>query len=344
MSEKSTTRNTRIDFLKFVGLSLIILAHVSPPYAVFQFRNFDVPLMVMAAGMAYAISRRNAHDFDYVNYVKNRAIRLVAPVWVFLSFYFLARFIIGSTEEINFRTIILSYLLVGGIGYVWIIRVFLFIAMISPVLNYITNRFSPRWLTALCLMTLVFIEAWAALTVDSKHAGLKLFELSVIFTAGYSVCFIVGTKLITITTRSTFILGSCAAVVFFTSSIAQHLIYGTWFDLQATKYPPRVFYLSYAIFMASLLWIISPRAITIIQKLHLAPAFNFIAQNTIWIYLWHIAFLDIVFFDSYIEKYVVVYILSTIFTAIQVLIIQQTVAQQCIGQKPKQLLKKILTG
>lgn len=39
-------RDLYIDFLRFIGISLIILAHVEAPSGITQFRSFDVPLMV----------------------------------------------------------------------------------------------------------------------------------------------------------------------------------------------------------------------------------------------------------------------------------------------------------
>ncbi len=46
-------RDTRIDFLRFVGLIMIIFAHVNPPAVLFQLRNFDVPLMVLISGVSF---------------------------------------------------------------------------------------------------------------------------------------------------------------------------------------------------------------------------------------------------------------------------------------------------
>ena len=48
-------REDRIDFLRFIGLSMVIFAHVGPPKLLFQLRNFDVPLLVIISGMAFLI-------------------------------------------------------------------------------------------------------------------------------------------------------------------------------------------------------------------------------------------------------------------------------------------------
>jgi fucose 4-O-acetylase-like acetyltransferase len=50
-----------VDFLRFLGLSLIILAHVTPQGLVFQIRNFDVPLMVFISGVSFALAEKKEH-------------------------------------------------------------------------------------------------------------------------------------------------------------------------------------------------------------------------------------------------------------------------------------------
>lgn len=51
-------RDSSVDYLRVVGLLLIILAHVHAPKIVHQIRTFDVPLMVFTSGMCYAISSK----------------------------------------------------------------------------------------------------------------------------------------------------------------------------------------------------------------------------------------------------------------------------------------------
>lgn len=47
-------RDLYIDFLRFIGISLIILAHVEAPSGITQFRSFDVPLMVFVSGLSFS--------------------------------------------------------------------------------------------------------------------------------------------------------------------------------------------------------------------------------------------------------------------------------------------------
>ena len=129
-------RDERIDILRFIGLAMVIFAHVNPPDLLFQLRDFDVPLMVIVSALSFGLSYSPQHS--YKSYLWKRIKRLVFPVWIFLSIYFTAEYIVfPESLELNLQTIMSSYMLTSGIGYVWIIRVFLLVALLSPLIFYI---------------------------------------------------------------------------------------------------------------------------------------------------------------------------------------------------------------
>lgn len=68
-------RDESIDLLRFVGLSLIILAHVSPPEVLFNLRCFDVPLMLFVSGLTYA---GRSVDTGW-RFLVHRFMRLIIP-------------------------------------------------------------------------------------------------------------------------------------------------------------------------------------------------------------------------------------------------------------------------
>lgn len=135
-------RDTRLDILRFFGIVCIVLAHVSPPNLLFQLRNFDVPLMVLVSGTAFSISSRS--HVTYGKYLLKRLNRLLTPTWIFLTGFFLVIYIFSliMSREYPFtiNTILSSYSLTSGIGYVWIVRVFLITAMVSPFLLYLNRK------------------------------------------------------------------------------------------------------------------------------------------------------------------------------------------------------------
>lgn len=92
------SRSPTIDLMRFIGLTLIVLAHISPPETIFQIRTFDVPLMIFVSGMAYSGRKP---DFSPSFFIK-RLKRLVLPVYIFLTAYFAAVFIIKAVTGFDF--------------------------------------------------------------------------------------------------------------------------------------------------------------------------------------------------------------------------------------------------
>lgn len=82
-------RDLYIDFLRFIGISLIILAHVEAPSGITQFRSFDVPLMVFVSGLSFSTK-----GGGFWKYVWKRVKRLCIPVYLFLTILFTA--VIGA--------------------------------------------------------------------------------------------------------------------------------------------------------------------------------------------------------------------------------------------------------
>ena len=135
-----------IDYLKIIGLFCIILAHVCTNQYILQIRNFDVPLMVVISGFLAIDSYKRSieNDQSIFNYYWKRISRLLIPTWMFLSLYFLLVFLLVFITKGNypysFSTILRSFLLLDGIGYVWIIRVYLICALLTPLFFYFNNK------------------------------------------------------------------------------------------------------------------------------------------------------------------------------------------------------------
>lgn len=72
-------RDNSIDFLRGIGILLIILAHCSPPIFLFNLRVFDVPLMLFVSGLAF--SNRKYHSIP--KFLYHRAKRLLIPLYIF---------------------------------------------------------------------------------------------------------------------------------------------------------------------------------------------------------------------------------------------------------------------
>lgn len=133
-------RDFKIDFIRFLGLTLIVLAHVYAPSGVTSLRAFDVPLMVFVSGLC---SKPIFGSLTY--YFWKRIKRLYIPTLTFLCAYFILIYIakaFGFYIPYTSSQIWGSFLLLENpsIGYVWIIRIFILMALAYPFIYRLTKN------------------------------------------------------------------------------------------------------------------------------------------------------------------------------------------------------------
>ena len=300
-------RDHNIDLLRFIGLSLVILAHVSPPPILLNIRCFDVPLMVFVSGMT--CYGRSA-DFSF-SYLTRRFTRLVFPVWIFLTLYFamiLGLETIGIDSGLTLKHIVGSYLLWDGIGYVWIIRVFLLMALITPLLLNLNKIIKSTW-----LFLLVFCVALLGyLFVTGKHIG---YDIGIIvnglyYIIGYGFLFWLGIRIKALTNQVSLTLVLMMLLAFILLCWLNPCIKGSdiFLHINDYKYPPTNIFVLYGIIMSILLYM----TVSLRKNTTLNPLINFISCNSIWIYLWHIPIVSLMvkmdILSSWIVKYAIAYI------------------------------------
>ncbi|WP_414713482.1 acyltransferase family protein [Siccibacter turicensis] len=340
------TRDPVIDALRFIGLMLIILAHVSPPEFLFQIRTFDVPLMVFVSGLSYYISVSN--DYRYSKYVKARFIRLVLPVWVFFTIFYFFCFAFDVQvfkQYLNAKTVLSTFIL-SGFGYVWIIRVFLIIAIISPLLIYFTSKrsyvYDLAFITALILTseTLNYFSYF----FNNKYL-LFLIKEVIINALSYSVLFILGFKWRCYNLTQKFkVYGFILFTLLMLVGLKMKL--GGDFNLQNYKYPPQIFYITYSVFMTCTLYLAleyySNRNRTVFSN---NKILCFMSSNSIWIYLWHIPVVEYFKLSGneweFYKRYVLVIIVSVFIAYIQVTFIKSVFKQKT---NVSRVINKIFTG
>jgi fucose 4-O-acetylase-like acetyltransferase len=336
-------RDKRIDILRFIGLSMIILAHVGTSGFIFQARNFDVPLMVVVAGISYRLSHK---EEPYFIYLIKRLQRLVLPVWLFLSLYFICIIITGHPNIIlNYEIALSSYLLLGGIGYVWIIRVFILVACTSPFIYNISSKINSNVkFLVIILITYAAYEFIYSITIPNNSNTIGfIFEQTILYALPYSVLFALGLRISEFSKRLLLTVASLALMTFFIIAIYLYLTTGNFLQTQNFKYPPRIYYLSYSIFIIVSTWMGSQLIIKLFDKIKISKYVFFIAQNSIWIYLWHIPFVEIFILPFY-TKYLLVYGVATAITFLQVYIVHNKLLPRTKSYKTKRNLELLFTG
>lgn len=333
-------RDQKIDVLRFIGLAMIILAHTSPPAIIFQIRNFDVPLMVIVSAFSFSIAQKNGL---YLPYIWKRIKRLVLPVWLFLTIYFLSAAIIG--RKFNEETILSSFLLLDGIGYVWIIRVFIMVACIAPAISIITNKISSNKLyIILVLATSLVCELLINLSKQLHQSNItSILNETLFLMIPYGILFSIGIRIKNLNEKE---LNKGIAVAFSTFIITLAIlcvIYGEIKQTQNFKYPPQIYYTSYAVFVSVILWKNCDIIIAAINKIGAHSMIEFIGKNSIWIYLWHIPAIQTIK-QSYYIKYPLTFTIATMLTWIQIYILTKFILPKIKNESTRSKFYNIFTG
>lgn len=303
-------RDFTIDIMRSLGILLIILAHMNPTPSdpLFQIRTFDVPMMVFISGAAFFLAGKTS--VNYFSYVWSRIKRLVFPVWVFLAFFYLITFLFNieiTRWTLNYNTITTSFKLESGFGYVWIIKVFLIVALLSPLYVLMVKKIGE--LKTIFLFTLMCVViTFVYFNHSEKTNGLVNFILddNFIYSVSYGLMFVIGYLTASLSKKNLSIVFALHIVLL----VIFCVFYFNSFRINDYKNPPTIVYISYAVFMSITIY-------SILKHLNLKNKIfifiiNQIAPNTIWIYLWHIPM--IFFTKNYFSSYH--YILSLVITSV----------------------------
>ncbi len=274
------------DLLRALGLVCILLAHSAPPRWLFHLRQFDVPLMVFVSGAVCALGE-SAASRSYLAYVSKRVIRLLAPTFVFLTGYF---FLAAWTAPGRFdeRTILRTFLLVDGIGYVWVLRVFLLVALLTHPLLWLKERCSDRVYLGVILGAYLLYEwLWGAFAPVVVHHG--LLHYTVFYAIPYGCIFALGLRWPSFSRHRAAVWGVAGMLVWGAITLWAHR-HGDRINMWAYKYPPHFNYIWYAMGACHLL-------LAGALSLRLSASFKapvlFLSRASLWIYLWHILALNL---------------------------------------------------
>ena len=244
-------RNLSVDILRAIGLFMVILAHVGPCRTIFEIRTFDVVLMVFVSGLTFSLKE----NFNYVGYLKKRALRLIIPTFIFLTVYFVLQY--TFTHQIDFHNMVMSYSLVSGIGYVWIIRIFLLIMLVAPIIYKITIQLPIRQMILLYGALIVGADVLTKLSQDMPSVLQNILSLIVIPIIGYSIPYSVAIKIKSNQESLRTLLPM--VVVCLIASIALYVALGDELLIHLYKSPPRSIYLLYGVSVSILLCLLLRR-------------------------------------------------------------------------------------
>lgn len=314
-------RKVSIDVLRCIAMLLIILAHCGAPTFLDEIRNFDVVLLVILSGtVAVKSYERSGSWFKYIG---KRLIRLLVPTFIFLTILFLLEKIVCIFDPVfplDSNTILTSYELTSGIGYVWIIRIYILCAVAVPILMNIEKYKKTIIVILFIIYEILFY------TIGNANG---ILEYIIYYLIPYGLlCVYIGMrlndwnnkKILKITTICLLIFVSIFTILYFTKNQIT--------KISDYKYPPRIYFLSYGIGISLLLYYLFERKniFNVKEKLN-NKLILFIGQHTMWIYLWQIFYLNtfafVKFHVAWYAKFIYLVVASVLTTYIQSKIVQK---------------------
>lgn len=342
-------RIDKIDFLRFLGLSLIILAHVQPPLWLSQLRNFDVPLMFMVMGMSFYITKQRHQS--KLDYTISRFRRLVIPTWIFLALFFTVNESIALILNLKGFTynpidIARAFALSLGFGYVWVIRLFFIISVIAILLP--PQIYNIKFYLLLPLFVIVML-----INSHLKQTYMEIDTLNNIALMGgyisnaipYMFTFIIGYKLIESQKRQALYIAVMSALLFAIIAAYSIVTSGLFNPTQSDKYPPGIYYMSYALFMSTAIYLASEKIVNILRSTFVWNFIGFVSQNSIWTYLWHIPFIFMCLKikTNFLTSYVITFVGAVTIVYIQVKIVK-LITGKIHNKSTIKIISSIFTG
>lgn len=180
--------------------------------------------MTLLLGMSFGLSSKKHKQITFTSYVIKWFKRLVTPAWIFLTIFFIAVFVAGIAFSIelpyDLKTVITSYTLISGIGYVWIIRVFFIIAIFSPLLLKISMSINKISLRILFVVLLLFLQELLCVVNDNLFGtSQRLFEHFIAISFGYLIVALIGMWVIRQSLMENFIVGIFSLIGFIVIAI-----------------------------------------------------------------------------------------------------------------------------
>ncbi|MGL1559684.1 acyltransferase family protein [Vibrio parahaemolyticus] len=269
MSESQ--RLVEIDICRGIAMLSIVYAHTMGHSEFYSnLRTFDVCLLVFLSGYVSSV-KGSIKDF-----LIKRIVRLVIPVWFFLSIYFLFIFIFNVLGLIDYSftlgNILGSYSLINGIGYVWVIRVFLIVSILG---YFLLKTISSERL----IFIIVFILTGFTLLLNSIGLENRIIYLFILEPLPYLAPFMLGAfvKRFTFTKLSALLL----LVFSFFCVVSIFLLKSSFF----IKYPPSFYYIFYGCGMSLLVFILVR---SIFPYFYFLRYISWFGVNSMPLYLWHI--------------------------------------------------------
>lgn len=304
-----------------------------------DFLHFFVVALVFCSGFSLYLSNHTSLKWkDLKSFYIKRAQRLVYPWWTFLSFFFSFHFVYFFITgvrliDLSWRYILSSYLLLGGMGFAWIIFLMLILMLMYPFLRYLFDKYNHFKLFGIIILIYsasVIIFNFNPLNVYNLKTATTLIGLIFFLTTsilGWGVIYMIGFLAAYLHNHPSKKEIHLALGIGVTSLFI--IIFKVYQELDLSsilydnKYPPSPYYLLFGLMMTLVLFIY----FSYMKHRNLKKILSFFSKNSLWAFMWNALTLTILTpiladftFTSIYRKLVWNIILNFIFVVLLVIL------------------------
>lgn len=286
MIQSKAQRDMRLDFMRAFGTLTIIVPHVLSPNILVQIRAFDVVMLVFVSGMSYAYQAMcNKQSYGYYQYIKKRCKKLLIPTIILIFAVYcsvnIVSIALSNGVYYSVQDLVKSLLLFeDGIGYVWIIKVYLGLALIAPLIwKYIDRIDNEFFLFLVCSIIYIFCCVVQVVIQNINVPVINvIFEEYIFYIVAYAIPFFVG--MYTCKKSKDRKNTNAIWILFFVYVQIVVVMGGGGFTPNSNKYPPSVYYLSYGIACSVIIYRIAPTKV--------GACIRWLSKNSLVFYLVHV--------------------------------------------------------
>lgn len=348
-----------IDYLRGLSIIAIIVIHVIAWHdrailteytklpILFNLRDllqFSVVTIVMCSGFSlYLTHNKLSLNFkDLLQFYKKRITRILIPWWIFLIVFFSIHYVIKLIFNIELidlskNYIFYSFIMIGGIGFGWLVLLMLIISLIFPFLKYLYENSNKKILFS--VFTIAFVLSIILFKINTFDVfsfelnsinGMTLITFAIPFVLGWSIIYMVGFLLEQFYNEHLSIRKELQLTFGFVGMfILVNLIYNILNlnrQLYLNKYPPTPYYLSFGLMITFVLLTLFFSYKHFIH-VHLKNLLSFFSSNSYWLFMWaaltlsfFIPLLSLLKFNNIFLKLIIDIVLNVIGVSLLVLL------------------------
>ena len=247
-------------------------------------------------------------------------MKLVVPAWSFILIsaivHRIVSWILGVETALPFRLVIIGLLTFSGVGYLWVMRVYVYCAILNPLFAIVRDK---KYLPIFLVLLYVVYYFLYSLHLNLEGTMRNIAEVSVLHFMGWGLIALCGAYLYSLNKKTLLIASTIFACVF----LVEGLLRGSFY-IQDYKYPPLLPYMSYGLMICGFLFFLMRLKVT--QTFRCPWVLKWLSRNSLWVYFYHSLMLNILSqYDvfstlnslSWLAKYSVVLFISIGLTQLQ---------------------------